>query len=182
RALLDGEPIVIRLELLLVVEPADGAAVGKDPDCLLWSRAGLLLILVRTLMILVRTLTLDHEIGRSPVERHMELRIGHTRAVDDRLVVAGEQPARFAKLGDPHRPEIFLEKGARLVALERAGPRHPLADVLKGDGDRPGIAQLAPVKHLAACLEGREGRAMIVARPAAERGPLDRLKLAVRDI
>src|SRR4029077_1022873 len=60
---------------------------------------------------------------------------------------------------------------------------HPLADVLESAGERPGIAELAlPVEHLAARLEGRKGGAMIVARPASEFGPLNRLKLAVRDL
>src|SRR6266581_2750026 len=124
-------------------------------------------------MILVRTLILDCEIRRPPIERHMELRIGHARAVDDWLVIAGDQPARFAKLGDPHGQEILLKEGARLVALERARARHSLADVFQSAGDRPRIAQLAlPVEHLAARLESREGCAMIVARPASKRGPL----------
>jgi hypothetical protein len=124
---------------------------------------------------------LHHEIRRPPVERHVELRIGHARAVDDRLVVASEQPARFAELGDPHRAKILLEESARLVALER--PRHPLADVLESAGERPGIAELAlPVEHLAARLERRKGSTMIVAGPASKVGPLDWLKLAVRDL
>src|SRR5258705_9699385 len=113
----------------------------------------------------------------------MDLRIGYARAVNDRLVVAGEQPARFAKLGDPHRPEIFLEEGARLIALERPGPRHPLADILESASNRSRIAELVlPVEHLAAGLERRESRAVIVALPAVELGPLDRLKLAIRDL
>src|SRR5262249_47912552 len=148
----------------------------------------LFLILARTLilfctLILVGTLALNHEIGRPPIERHMELRVGHARAVNDRLIVAGEQSARFAKLGDPHWAEVFLEEGARLVTLERASARHSLADVFEGAGDRPRIAELTlPVEHLAARLEGRKGGAMIVTGPAVELGPLDRFKLAIRDL
>src|SRR5262249_381596 len=155
RSVLDRQPIVIRLELLLVVEPADGTAVGKDKACLL----------LTLVLILDRLLTLDDEIGRPPVERKMELRIGHARAVDDRLVGAGQEPAVFAKLGDPHRTEVILEEGARLVALERDGPWHASADVLERGCHRPRVAQLAlPVEYLAAGLERRIGGAMIVAR------------------
>src|SRR5262249_49979792 len=137
--------------------------------------------LILVLLILDRTLALDHEIGRAPVKRHIELRVRHARTVNDRLVIAGEQPTRFAKLGDPHRAEILLEESARLVALERRA-RHPFADVLESKRNSARIAQLTlPVERLAARLEGRESGAMIVAGPAVEVRPLERLKLAIRD-
>src|SRR5262249_26098773 len=61
------------------------------------------------------------KIMRSPVEGNVKFGIGKARALDDRLVIAGQKPLRFAETGDLHRAKIVLEEAARslLVAWPR---------------------------------------------------------------
>ncbi len=58
------------------------------------------------------------EIGRPAIERHREFPRRETRAVDDRLVIAGEEARRFAELADAHRNEIGFEELARRGAFQ----------------------------------------------------------------
>jgi hypothetical protein len=105
------------------------------------------------------------------------------RAVDDRLVVAGEEAGGVAQLGDAHRTEIVLEELARPRFIERAGPhgaaahrieagvhQSGLAGRMGGAGDRP-----------AARRERRERGSMIVGAPAVDVAPCHRLDLRVAD-
>src|SRR5262249_57221597 len=103
------------------------------------------------------------------------------RAVDDRVVIAVQKPLRFAETGDLHRAKIVLEEAARslLVAWPRRS-RAP-ADLPERVVDRPVVVRpLGVTKGLAACLESRECREVIVARPPLDITPLHRLELAVR--
>src|SRR5262249_59307861 len=98
-------------------------------------------------------------------------------------VIASQQPAVLAQLGNPDRTEILLEEGARLVSLERDGAGHAPANVLERARDWPRVPQLAlPVEHLAARLECRIGGTMVVARPAVELGPFHWLKLGIWNV
>src|SRR5262249_9524515 len=70
RARLDGAAIVVGHDLaVLVAAPDQRALVGKVAGT--WLVAG------------------SHKIMRTPVEGHVKFRIGKTRALDDRLVIAG---------------------------------------------------------------------------------------------
>ena len=81
------------------------------------------------------------QVARPPVERHVELGIGKARARDDRLVVAGQETLGLAQAGDPHRPEIVLEEGARLGGLRGANAGRPPANLRQRDVDRAGVAR-----------------------------------------
>jgi hypothetical protein len=112
----------------------------------------------------------------------MEFRVRETRAVDDRLVVAGEQAAFLAELRDPHRAEVLFEELARLhlvVAQRACGGRTPthLAQRLV---DRTFVlGRSAGKEWITARAERAEGSGVIVFRPAIEVGPLDRFKLGI---
>src|SRR5262245_45741541 len=95
RAVLDREPVVVGLKLLLVVEAVNDRAVREHSGGQLLAR--------------------HQEIAWAAVEWHRELRTREPRTLDDRLVISCEQPGFLAELGNPYRPEIVLEKRARLV-------------------------------------------------------------------
>src|SRR5262249_57164631 len=90
RACLDSAAIVVRHDLaVFAAAPDQRALVGKG--------AG------------TRRVAGSHKIMRTPVERYVKFRIGQARALDDRLVVAGQKALRFAEPRDLHRPQIVLE-------------------------------------------------------------------------
>ena len=49
------------------------------------------------------------------------------RALDDRLIIAGEEAGALAERRDAHRPEIRFEEGARRIACERDRRDRPAA-------------------------------------------------------
>src|SRR5262249_58443548 len=105
------------------------------------------------------------KIMRTPVERHVKFRIGKARALDDRLVIAGQEPLRFAETADLHRPKIVLKEAARglLVGCPRRG--RPPANLSERVVDRPVVVRpLDVVKTLAALLRSRERRKVSVCR------------------
>jgi hypothetical protein len=125
----------------------------------------------------------SHEIARTPIERPVEFGIGNARAVDDRLVVAGEEAGRFAELGDPHRSKAVLEELAGLLGVGGLRGGGTTAGVPEAVIDRPGVVRtLGGQERLAAGEEGRERRRVVVTRPAVEAGPADRLELAVGNV
>ena len=73
----------------------------------------------------------DDQIGRPAVERRREVAGRHPRALDDRLVIAGEKAVAVAELVDAQRPEIILEEFARAVVLERDRRDGAFADRLE---------------------------------------------------
>src|SRR5262249_18319853 len=109
RACLDGAAIVVRHDLaVFVAAPDQRALVGKG--------AG------------TRRVAGGYKIMRTPVERHVKFRIGKARALDDRLVVAGQEPLRFAETADLYRPKIVLEEAARGPLVGRPRPGRAPAD------------------------------------------------------
>ena len=126
----------------------------------------------------------DDQIGRPAIERRGELAGRHARAVDDRLVIAGEKAVRVAELADAQRPEIVLEEFPRALLLERNGRDGALADVLERLGDRRRLAARLPgaVERAAAGEKGRKRRGVIVVRPAVERPPNRPARIAYRGI
>ena len=85
----------------------------------------------------------DDEVGRPAVQRRGKFAGRNPRAVDDRLVIAGEKAVGVAELADAKRPEIVLEEFPRAVLFERnrrqAARRRRLERVGDRDslGDRP---------------------------------------------
>ena len=142
------------------------------------------------------------EIGRPAIERHREFPRRETRAVDDRLVIAGEEARRIAELADAHRNEIRLEELARRGAFQRSRLDRAGADLFERRAHRPGVAAgrrsrrgsmrlrmrlFGAERHrshdrAAAREQGREGARMIVAGPAVELGPARRLERRIRDL
>src|SRR5262249_7110685 len=123
----------------------------------------------------------SRKIMRPPVERHVKFRIGEARALDDRLVIAGQKALGFAETGDLHWAEIVLEEAARCLLV--AWPRRSRAAAALPERvvDRPVVVRLGVAKGLAACLESHECREVIVAHPPLDITPLHRLELAVRE-
>src|SRR5262249_6906114 len=164
RACLDGAAIVVRHDLaVFVAAPDQRAFVGKG------GRTG--------------RVAGSHEIVWTPVEWHVKFRIGKARTLDDRLVIAGQKPLRFAEPRDLHRAKIILEEAARGLLV--GGPRRSRApaDLPERAVDRPVVVRAFGVaKGLAARLESRERGKVIVGRPAVDINPFDRLELAVREL
>src|SRR5215212_2128711 len=162
RAGLDGAPVVIGFDLLVFIKPSHSGAIG---EC----QTGLLL-------------TGHHEIARPPVQWSVEFRIGKTRAIHNRLVVAGEETCGFAELGNAHGPEIIFKERARLllVAVDGSGALCALTHLAQRSVHWTAIGR-APgsQKRLAARLKGDKGGRMIVGSPAVKIGPGNRLKLSV---
>src|SRR5262249_29839003 len=107
----------------------------------------------------------------------------HTRAFDDRLVVAGEKTVAVAQFGDAQRAEIFLEEFARAILFEWNSRNRADADGTQRVRDRGGFGRrLTPtVQRAAAFQERRKGGGVVVGRPAVEASPLDRLVLRIRE-
>src|SRR5262249_36284361 len=94
RARLDGAAIVVGHDLaVLVAAPDQRPLVGEVAGPRLVAGSG--------------------KIMRSPVEGDVKFGIGKARALDDRLVIAGQKALRFAETGDLHRAKIVLEEAAR---------------------------------------------------------------------
>src|SRR5207253_3951976 len=95
------------------------------------------------------------------------------RAVDHRLVVAGEKPVRVIDFGDAHPAEILLEKLARRLPIRRAERARLAADLHQRGINRPRLARAlrAGDDRTAARCESRERSRMVVGRPAVELVP-----------
>ena len=78
----------------------------------------------------------DDQIGRPAIERRSKFAGRNARAVDDRLVIAGEKAVGIAELADAKRPEIVLEEFARAVFFERHRGTAARADGLERIRDR----------------------------------------------
>src|SRR5207237_9050047 len=103
----DRPAIVIRHDLVLFVTPADeGAFVGKLGP---WLVAG------------------GRKIGRTPIKRDVEFRIGEARARDDRLVITRQETLRPAEPRALDRSEIIFAATARGLLRRWPQPRPPPA-------------------------------------------------------
>src|SRR5215472_6595056 len=100
RTVLDLATVVVRQELAAADTPADPHAFARKGVAKL-EAAG------------------NGKVGRTAIKRRGELAGRHARAVDDRLVIAGEKTIAVAKLGDAQRPEMILEEFARAVLFKR---------------------------------------------------------------
>ena len=124
RAGLDGGAVVIGHQLVLLVAAIDGGPVGH-------------------LAVRPDRPAVDQQIGRAPIERDVEFRAGKARAVDHRLVIAGEQAPALADAGDRDRTEILLEEGLRLrIASPAANARlrgRPARARHRADADQRGL-------------------------------------------
>src|SRR5262249_27286327 len=89
----DGAAVVVRHELMFLVE-------ATDPRTFIWKCIGAGLVAGR------------HQVGRAAVKRHEKFRTGKARALNDRLVVAGQETLCFSETGDAHRLKILLEESA----------------------------------------------------------------------
>src|SRR5262249_19593244 len=119
----------------------------------------------------------------TPVERDVKFRIGKARTLDDRLIIAGQKPLRFAETRDLHRPKIVLEETARSVLVAWPHRSRAPADLPERVVDRPVVVgALGVAKGLAARPERRERGEVIVGGPAVDITPFERLELAVREL
>src|SRR6202034_659527 len=107
----------------------------------------------------------------------------HPRALDNRLVIAGQKPVSVADPIDAQRPETVLEELFRAVVVEWNRSEGPRTDVLERIVDSRRNRLALPVircQRFTAGEKCREGGGMIVAGPAIEISPFDRLILRVR--
>ena len=95
----------------------------------------------------------DGEIGRPAIKRRSEFAGRHARALDDRLVIAGEKAITVAELADPQRPEIVLEEFARAVLFERNGCNGAFANSFERVADRRGTRAGLPLFQRAATFK-----------------------------
>ena len=160
---LDRPAIVIRHDLVLFVTPTDeGAFVGELGP---WLVAG------------------GRKIGRTPIKRDVEFRIGEARARDDRLVIPRQETLHLAKPRDLDRSEIIFEEPARGFFISRPHARAAPADFPQRVENRAVIARLLDAaKDLAAGLVSDESSEVIVRRPAGNVAPLDWLELSIRKL
>src|SRR6516162_7321697 len=122
----------------------------------------------------------DKKIGRTPVERDMELRIWKPRALNDRLIITGQEPLYLAQARNAHGRKILLEEGARSRRIARRLPRSLPTEIPQGAVDRAVVLRTGrPAHHLAARLVGGERGKMIVFPPTLELAPMHRLERAV---
>ena len=81
------------------------------------------------------------EVARAAVKRHLEVVGLDARAVDDRLVIAGEKAVRIVDFRNTNRAEILLEKLARRLGRQRAGGACLAADLDQRRINRPRVAR-----------------------------------------
>src|SRR5205807_9686714 len=113
------------------------------------------------------------KIGRTPIKRDVEFRIGEARARDDRLVITRQETLRLAEPRDLDRSEIIFEEPARALFISRPHARAAPADFPQRVENRPVIARLLDVaKDLAAGLVSHESSEVIVRRPDGNDAPL----------
>src|SRR3974377_2362535 len=123
----------------------------------------------------------NKKIGRTPVERDMELRIWKPRALNDRLIIPGQKSLHLAQARNAHRRKILLEEGARSRRIPRRRPRSLPTQLPQGAVDRAVVLRAGRLAHdLAARLVGGERSKMIVVPPTLELAPMHRLPPAVR--
>src|SRR5262249_2615786 len=112
-----------------------------------------------------------------------KFRIGKARALDDRLVIAGQKTLRFAESRNLHRPKIVLEEAARSLLVGRPCRGRAPADLPERGVDGPVVVgALRGAKGPAAHLERGERSEVIVGGPAVDVTPFHRLELAVREL
>src|SRR6266516_5105785 len=139
RARFDGAAVIVRHELVLLV-------TAPDPCALVWKciRAGL---------------AAGHDqVGRAAVEWDMEFRIWEARALNNRLIVPGQQTLCFAQTRDAHGLKILFEEGASGIQIRTPHTHGFAADVRKGLGDLPALSALYFAQGLATRIIGCEDR------------------------
>jgi hypothetical protein len=113
----------------------------------------------------------------------MDFGTGLARALNDRLEIAGQQSSGLPETRDAHRLKIPLEEGSSGLRIPQPQAIGFAADVPQGAVDVSAVLGAPHPSHrLAAALIGCEGGEVIVGRPTRERGPLERLELAVREL
>ena len=110
----------------------------------------------------------------------MEFRIWEARALNNRLIVPGQQTLCFAQTRDAHGLKILFEEGASGIQIRPPQTHGFAADVRKGLGELPAVSALYFAQGLATRVIGCEGGKVIIGIPAHEICPFDRLELAVR--
>ena len=112
------------------------------------------------------------QIARRAVERNVEIPVGKARALDDRLVIAGERSPSASPSGEIRTGRKFSSKNARASPGLLGAPATRLAGRPRAAPpiDRPAVARrpLAARNGLAAGQEGREGGDVIVVGPAVD--------------
>ena len=134
----------------------------------------------------LQALAAAQQTRRRAVER-MGVFLGRlARAVDDRLVVAGEEAVAASPSGEMRTGRKFFSKNARasLASFGFASPRPSAGlDAAPRNIGRPRARRRAGARIALQLLqEGRERRVVIVLGPAVDLGPVDRLVLAVADL
>ena len=122
------------------------------------------------------------QVRRAAVERDMEFGIGKARALDNRLEITGKKSLAFAQTRYTHWLKILLEEGASSVRVLRPQVCGFAADIPQRALDRSVV--VGPwnfAQSLAARPIRCECGQVIIGPPARELGPIDRLKLAVRE-
>ena len=121
--------------------------------------------------------------GRRAIERMDVFLVGLARAVNDRLVVSGQEPRGLARRRDADRAEILLEEFACFLGVLRGQRRGDRAGLVQPAEHRPSACIAATAQDRPAALhESAERDEMIVLGPAVELGPVNRLELAVADL
>ena len=69
------------------------------------------------------------QVRRPAIERRGEFAGRHARAIDDRLVIAGEESGCIAELVDMKRTEILLEEFLCAIIVKRNGRLRTVADI-----------------------------------------------------
>ena len=125
-----------------------------------------------------------NEVVRAAVHRHLENLGWKARAVDHRLVIAGQKSCGFIELADANRTKILLEEASRrLLRRARSWRAHS-----GKPRPAPAASSLESVLVLARAISGRQlvrkvakRRDMIVGGPAVQRRPIRRIELSIRE-
>jgi hypothetical protein len=184
RTILDLAAVVIRHELAARCAAQGAAGVGK------WTA--------------IRHAR-HHQVARTTVQRHREFPCREPRAIDDRLIIAGEKAGGIAQLSDSHGNEICLEKLPRRLRFEPPRLDRAGADLFErgayGSGVARGALELRMSQSIVGRMEmrglrakcigtddrtatgikGRKSAGVIVAGPAVEIAPTGGLQRGIGD-
>ena len=164
RAVLDLGPVVIGHELAATDLAKHLPLVGQAA-CTLFDAA-------------------DEQIRRAAIDRHVvDVGLG-PGAVDDRLVVAGDESVIFPEPRDSQRQKTLFEEGSRLGAIGNIESFGRAAGIAQRNaqglvvGGQVSLRGDRPAAH-AKCLVGLQ---VVVLAPARDIGPCDRNILAAADL
>ncbi|CCD96483.1 hypothetical protein BRAO375_600055 [Bradyrhizobium sp. ORS 375] len=127
--------------------------------------------------------TAHEQVGRTAIDRNVVDLVLGARALDHRLVVAGDEAVGIAELGDLQRLEISLEERARRGAVGRLGRPCLTARVAQRVAERLVLRGAIGLgrDRLAAGAEGSVRRELVIVGPAGHLAPGQRPILAVAD-